>query len=77
MAVKCAVVSRWACRKRRRRNSPCIREDVLVMAGMKIIMMFKLRSLALSDRVTGILPDHDDHRGGPGPVCVDFCGGGF
>jgi hypothetical protein len=22
------VVSRWACRKRRRRNSPCIREDV-------------------------------------------------
>ena len=28
MAVKCAVVSRWTCRKRRRRNSPCIREDL-------------------------------------------------
>ena len=27
VAVKCAVVSRWACRKRRRRNSQCIRED--------------------------------------------------
>ena len=23
MAATCAVVSRWACRKRRRRNSPC------------------------------------------------------
>ena len=42
VAVKCAVVSprlsRWACRKRRRRNSPCIREDVLVMAGMKVML---------------------------------------
>ena len=27
MAVKCAVVSRWACKKRRRKNSPCLRED--------------------------------------------------
>jgi len=37
--LKCAVVSRWACRKRRRRNSPCIRrEDVLMMAGMKVLL---------------------------------------
>ena len=38
MPVKCAVVSRWACRKRRRRNSLCIREDVLVTAGMKVML---------------------------------------
>ena len=35
VAVKCAWVSRWACRKRRRKNSPCMRVDVLVMAGIK------------------------------------------
>jgi hypothetical protein len=36
-AVKCASVSRWACRKRRRKNSPCMRVDVLMMAGRKEI----------------------------------------
>jgi hypothetical protein len=35
VAVKCASVSRWACRKRRCKNSPCMRVDVLVMAGRK------------------------------------------
>jgi len=40
MEVKCAAVSRWACRKRRHRNSPCMREDVLVMAGMKDVRLF-------------------------------------
>ena len=53
MAVKCAVVSRRACRKRRRRNSPCMREDVtmvLVMAGMKVLMMFA----AVHWRATGM-----------------------
>ena len=35
VAWKCAVVSRWACRKRRRKNSPCMREDVVIMAGRK------------------------------------------
>ena len=35
----CAVVSRrWACRKRRRKNSPSIREAVLVMTGMKVML---------------------------------------
>ena len=28
-AVKCASVSRWACRKRRRKNSPCMRVVVV------------------------------------------------
>jgi hypothetical protein len=32
-AVKCASVSRWACRKRRRKNSPCMRLDVLMLIG--------------------------------------------
>jgi len=36
-AVKCASVSRWACRKRRRKNSPCMQVDVLMMAGRKEI----------------------------------------
>jgi hypothetical protein len=35
VAVKCASVSRWACRKRRCRNSPCMRVEVLRMAGRK------------------------------------------
>ena len=34
--MKCASVSRWACRKRRRKNSPCMRVDVLVMASIDI-----------------------------------------
>jgi hypothetical protein len=34
-AVKCASVSRWACRKRRRKNSPCMRVEVLTIAGRK------------------------------------------
>ena len=46
MAVKCAAVSRWACRKRRRKNSPCMRQDALVMAGMKDM----LRLLAYCER---------------------------
>ena len=29
--VKCASVSRWACRKRRRKNSPCMQLDVLMI----------------------------------------------
>jgi hypothetical protein len=33
--MKCAVVSRWACRKRRRKNSPCMREEVVIMEGRK------------------------------------------
>ena len=33
VAVKCASVFRWACRKRRRKNSPCMRVEVLTMAG--------------------------------------------
>ena len=40
--------------KRRRRNSPCMREDVtmvLVMAGMKVLMMFA----AAHWRATGII----------------------
>ena len=42
-----AVTSRGvACRKRRRKNSPCTREDVLVMAGMKHM----LRLLAYCER---------------------------
>jgi hypothetical protein len=36
VAVKCASVSWWACGKRRRKNSPCMRVDVLVMAGRKV-----------------------------------------
>ncbi len=32
-AVMCASVSRWACRKRRRKNSPCMRVEVLTIAG--------------------------------------------
>ena len=35
VAVKCASVFRWACRKRRRKNSPCMRVEVLTMAGRK------------------------------------------
>jgi hypothetical protein len=35
VAMKCAVVSRWACRKRRLKNSPCMREEVVIMAGRK------------------------------------------
>jgi hypothetical protein len=34
-AVKCASVFRCACRKRRRKNSPCMRVDVLMMSGRK------------------------------------------
>ena len=34
-AVKCASVSRWACRKRRCKNLPCMRVDVDTMAGRK------------------------------------------
>ena len=34
-AVQCASVSRWACRKRRRKNSPCMRVLVLTMARRK------------------------------------------
>jgi len=34
-AVKCASVSQWACRKRRRKNSPCMRVEVLTIAGRK------------------------------------------
>jgi hypothetical protein len=34
-AVKCASVSRWACRKRRHKNSPCMRVDVDTMTGRK------------------------------------------
>ena len=30
-----ASVSRWACRKRRRKNSPCMRAEVLRIAGRK------------------------------------------
>ena len=49
-----AVVSRRACSKRRCRNSPCMREDVtmvLVMAGMKVLIMFA----AAHWRATGII----------------------
>ena len=35
VALTCAAVSLWACRKRRRKNSPCMREEVLTMAGRK------------------------------------------
>jgi hypothetical protein len=35
VAMKCASVSRCACRKRRRRNSPCMRVEVLTIAGRK------------------------------------------
>ena len=37
VAVKCASVSRWACRtvEKEEANSPCMRVDVLVMAGRK------------------------------------------
>jgi hypothetical protein len=35
VALKCASVSRWACRKRRLKNSPCMRVEVLTMAGRK------------------------------------------
>jgi hypothetical protein len=34
-AVKCVSVSRWACRKSRRKNSQCMRVLVLTMAGRK------------------------------------------
>jgi len=33
VAVKCASVSRWGCGKGRRKNSPCMRVEVLRMAG--------------------------------------------
>ena len=39
MAVRCASVSRWACRKRRRENSPCMRVDALVMAGENNVLI--------------------------------------
>ena len=35
VALKCASVSRWACRKRRSKNSPCMRVEVVTMAGRK------------------------------------------
>ena len=35
VAVKCASVSRWACRKSRHKNSPCMRVLVLTMAGRR------------------------------------------
>ena len=38
-AVKCASVSRWACRKRRRKNSPCMRADVLMKAEKRNVLI--------------------------------------
>ena len=37
IAVKYASVSRWACKKRRHRNSPCMRVDVLMIAGKNVM----------------------------------------
>jgi hypothetical protein len=39
VALKCAVVSLWAFRKRRRKNSLCIREEVNIMEGRKKIVL--------------------------------------
>ena len=37
LTVKCAVLSRWACKNKRRRKSPCMRVDVLVIAGKRLM----------------------------------------